>query len=206
MHIKTSLMKRLLILALLLTSAALFAQHPTDKGWRSVGGTGNLRFDLDGDDSRWHSFSLSPEMYFFIGNSFAVGADFGFSLASARSIDSMVILKARQVNLWVAPGLRFYMRDPEKAWRPYLFANAGYQYSAVKYTVEQRTGTQTVNSATVEVSGFRAYGGAGLAWFFSDHAAFDIRMRALDYYPQSQNNMELSYSPVFMIGVQAFFD
>lgn len=201
-------MKRLLLFAAISISVSAFAQHPTDKGWRSVGGTGNLRFDLDADDGTSHYFSLSPEVYWFVANSFGLGTDFGFSMyANKTELGDTASNSNQNISMWVTPGFHFYFRDPEKAWRPYVFLNAGYQYTGSHYKIKMGGNTTTGGSST---TGFRGYTGAGLAWFFSDHAAFDIRMRVLDLYPyrnaDNKVEMEVGYSPTFMIGVQAFFD
>ncbi len=203
-------MKRLLLFAAITISVSAFAQHPTDKGWRSVGGTGNLHFDLDGDDGTYNYFNLGPEVYWFVGNSFGLGTDFGFGMNMNKVEDTAQIDKYQSVSMWVTPGFRFYMRDAEKTWRPYVFANVGYQYSAVHRRTEYKTGTTADYDSKATNSGLRGYTGAGLAWFFSDHAAFDIRCKVLDLYPGRNSNndpeMQFSYSPDFTIGVQAFFD
>lgn len=201
-------MKRLLLFAALSLSVSAFAQNPTDKGWRSVGGTGNLHIDLDGDDGRDHNFMLSPEVYWFVANSFGLGADFGFSMYSHRSVvGDTVTIRNQSISTWVTPGFHFYFREAEKAWRPYVFLNGGFQYTGNHYSTKQNG--QTISGSTA-TTGFRGYTGAGLAWFFSDHAAFDIRMRVLDVSPyrDSQNFVKtrFDYSPSFLIGVQAFFD
>lgn len=203
-------MKRILLFATLFVSVSAFAQHPTDKGWRSVGGTGNLHFDLDNSDGTDNIFTLGPEVYWFVGNSFGLGTDFGFSMLNSRHEDSLTIDKSQSLTMWVAPGFRFYMRDPEKTWRPYIFANVGYQYSGTHNRIEYKTGPAADYDNKYTESGLRGYTGTGMAWFFSDHAAFDIRLRVLNLYPRLDSNghlkMQVDYSPNFMIGVQAFFD
>jgi hypothetical protein len=203
-------MNRLLLFAAITISVSAFAQHPTDKGWRSVGGTGNLHFDLTGDDGTYNYFNLGPEVYWFVGNSFALGTDFGFGLNNSKLEDSLTIAKSQTISMWVAPGFRFYMRDPEKTWRPYFFGNIGYQYSGVHYSTEYKTGSTADYDSKSSTTGLRSYAGAGMAWFFSDHAAFDIRLRILDIYPgydaAGEPKVTVGYNPDFMIGVQAFFD
>jgi len=203
-------MKRLLLFAAISLSVSVLAQHPTDKGWRSVGGTGNLHFDFDKSDGTYNYFNLGPEVYWFVGNSFALGTDFGFGMNTNKVEDSLSIDKYQSISMWVTPGFRFYMRDPEKAWRPYVFANIGYQYSGVHLHTEYKIGSAADYDSKSTNSGLRGYTGAGMAWFFSDHAAFDIRCKILDLYPGRNSNndpeMQLSYSPDFSIGVQAFFD
>lgn len=204
-------MKKVLLCAAMAVSVVAVAQHPTDKGWRSVGGVGNLHFDFDGSDGTDNNFSLAPEVYWFVGNSFGLGTDFGFTMMSHKSDQGDTITsRSQSISMWVTPGLRFYFRDPEKAWRPYYFLNGGFQYtgnhSSMKYDNAPSLDTDSKSSN----SGFRGYTGLGMAWFFSDHAAFDIRMRILDLYPGYNDNgekaMQVGYSPDFMIGVQAFFD
>lgn len=199
-------MKRLLLLAAITISVSVVAQNPTDRGWRSVGGTGNIHIDLDNDDGLYHNFTLSPELYWFVGNSFALGFDFGFSMYSGRREDTTVLTRTKNIDMWIAPGARFYMREPEKAWRPYVFANVGYQYSAGYYNLDYKSTTATDVKGSSDYGGLRAYTGLGTAWFFSDHAAFDIRMRVLNFYPAGSSDLELDYSPTFSFGVQAFFD
>jgi hypothetical protein len=203
-------MKTLLLFASLAVSVSVFAQHPTDKGWRSVGGTGNLHFDLDNSDGTYNYFNLGPEVYWFVGNSFGLGTDFGFSMANSKNEDSTMIWKSQNVGMWVTPGFRFYMRDPEKTWRPYFFANAGFQYNGSHSSTEYKIGPLPDTDSKGSSKGLRGYTGLGTAWFFSDHAAFDIRLRVFDLYPGTDSNgdpeMRFSYSPDFMIGVQAFFD
>jgi hypothetical protein len=203
-------MKRLLLFAAISISVSAFAQHPTDKGWRSVGGTGNLHFDLDNSDGTNNYFQLGPEVYWFVGNSFGLGTDFGFSMMNSKFEDTAQINKNQNISFWVTPGFRFYMRDPEKSWRPYFFANVGFQYSGYHSSTEYKTGSLPDVSGSSSTKGLRGYTGAGLAWFFSDHAAFDIRCKVLDLYPGSNSagdpEMQFGYSPDFTIGVQAFFD
>jgi hypothetical protein len=204
-------MKRLFLFAAISISVSAFAQHPTDKGWRSVGGTGNLHFDLDGSDGINHNFQLAPEVYWFVANSFGLGADFGFSMyANKADQGDTITVRSQSMNMWVAPGFHFYFREPEKAWRPYVFLNAGFQYSGGHYSTKYENNPSANTSGSTSTKGFRGYTGAGVAWFFSDHAAFDVRMRVIDLYPQrnasNQTEMEVNYSPSFSIGVQAFFD
>lgn len=206
-------MKKIFILTAVCLSAFAFAQHPTDKGWRSVGGTGNLHFDLDGDDGTYNSFNLAPEVYWFVGNSFALGTDFGFGMSTSKydNFGDSVTYKTQSLSLWITPGFRFYMRDPEKAWRPYFFGNIGYQltssHSSQTYNYNSSLNSEQNPDPT---KGLRSYAGTGMAWFFSDHAAFDIRLKVLDIYPGYNSNgdpaAQVGYSPDFMIGVQAFFD
>jgi hypothetical protein len=200
-------MKRLLLFAAISVSVSAFAQHPTDKGWRSVGGTGNL----DNSDGTLNTFNLGPEVYWFVGNSFGLGTDFGFGMLNSKDEDSTSIDKFQSISFWVTPGFRFYMRDPEKAWRPYVFANVGFQYTGIHTSTEYKIGSAPDVSGSSSSKGLRGYTGTGLAWFFSDHAAFDIRLRVLDIYPGNDPvtgdpTMNFGYSPDFMIGVQAFFD
>lgn len=204
-------MKKYLFLAAVCVSTLSIAQNPTDKGWRSVGGTGNLHFDLDASDGTDNYFNLAPEVYWFVGNSFGLGTDFGFSSSTmGDKIKDTSKTTSQSVGFWVTPGFHFYFRDPEKAWRPYMFLNAGFSYTGYrnKYTNEINPALNYDNSSSTK--GFRGYTGAGLAWFFSDHAAFDIRLRVLDLYPGTNSNgdpeMKFGYNPDFMIGVQAFFD
>lgn len=206
-------MNRLLLFAALTISVSAFAQHPTDKGWRSVGGTGNLHFDLDGSDGTYNYFNLGPEVYWFVGNSFALGTDFGFGSSTNKYdiIEDSITYKSQSFGMWVTPGFRFYMRDPEKTWRPYFFGNIGYTFSSshnsTKYSYNSALNTESNPDPT---KGLKSYAGTGMAWFFSDHAAFDIRLKVLDIYPGTDANgdpkMQVGYSPDFMIGVQAFFD
>lgn len=206
-------MKRLLLFAVISISVTAFAQNPTDKGWRSVGGTGNIQFDLDPDDGTYNYFNLAPEVYWFVGNSFALGTDFGFGMSTNKYdlVPDSVTFRSQNLSVWVTPGFRFYMRDPEKAWRPYFFGNIGYSVmtsrTSTKHEFNSSLNTETNPDPT---SGLRSYAGAGMAWFFSDHAAFDIRLKVIDILPGRDVNgdpeMQVNYSPSFMIGVQAFFD
>lgn len=206
-------MKKLLLFAAITVSSMAFAQYPTDKGWQSVGGTGNLHFDLDGDDGTDNYFNLAPEVYWFVANSFALGTDFGFGMNTSKRDyfgDSMTV-KSQSLSLWVTPGFRFYVRDPEKAWRPYFFGNIGYQlttsHSSTKFKYNSALDSE---SNPDPMKGLRSYAGTGMAWFFSDHAAFDIRLKLIDVYPDldsnGDNTTSVAFSPDFMIGVQAFFD
>lgn len=203
-------MKALLLFAAISISVSAFGQHPTDKGWRSVGGSGNLHFDLDNSDGTFNSFDLGPEVYWFVGNSFALGTDFGFGMNTSKYEDTATLTKSQSIRMWVTPGFRFYMREPEKAWRPYVFANVGFQYSGGHYNLEYKTGSTPDVDSKSSASGLYGYTGAGLAWFFSDHAAFDIRCKVLNISPvagpNNSTDMEFGYSPTFAIGVQAFFD
>ncbi len=189
-------MKKILLSLLLCSSLTAIAQHPTDKGWRSVGGTGRLYLDIDGDSLHNNVFSLSPEVYWFVGNSFGLGTDFGFSMNNTRNVvNDSLTTSSQSISMWVTPGFRFYFREPEKAWRPYMLVNGGFGYNAT------RTKVSGMPDNVSKGSGFRGYGGMGVAWFFSDHAAFDIRYKMIDY-----NIDNLYFNPEFMIGVQAFFD
>lgn len=189
-------MKHLFLGLTLVMSTFALAQHPTDKGWRSVGGTGRLYIDLDGSDGLNNSFSLVPETYWFVANSFALGTDIGVGFGSSKfDLNDSTTQKQQYASGWIAPGFRFYFREPEKKWRPYVFANAGYVFGSARTKI---TGQPDGKSTT---SGFRGYGGGGLAWFFSDHAAFDIKMTLFDYSMDT-----FYYNPDFKIGIQAFFD
>lgn len=188
-------MKKVLFIASLCVSFAAAAQHPTDKGWRSVGGTGRLYIDLDGSNGTSNTFLLRPETYWFVGNSFSIGADFAFGAGFSKFKFGDSTVTSQFISGGVAPGFRFFFREPEKKWRPYVFGNAGYGFGTYR---TKRTGVPDVVSKS---NGFIGYTGGGMAWFFSDHAAFDIRMTVIDY-----SGGELYYNPDFTIGIQAFFD
>lgn len=181
-------MKRILLLPIfiLIFSISSFAQ--TDKGWRSVGGTGNLNL---GFKDKQYTFGLHPEIYWFVANSFALGIDFGVGFSSIKVNDST---SSSLVYGNVIPGFRFYFRDPEKKWRPYVFANAG---AEVGSRHSKNSGISSKSNSTY----FVGYAGAGEAWFFSDHAAFDIRLHIIDITSSTVN-----FNPNFSIGIQAFFD
>lgn len=180
-------MKRTLLLAsLVLISLSAFSQ--TDKGWRSVGGTGILSLNFK---DKAYNFTLQPEMYWFVANSFGLGLDFGTGIYSLKPDDSTSI---SQASLYVTPGMRFYFSDPEHKWRPYAFGNAGYELYST------RTKYSSVTTKNSDGS-FLGYAGVGLAWFFSDHAAFDTRLHLIDF---SRN--DVFFKPTFSIGIQAFFD
>jgi hypothetical protein len=169
--------------------SASFSQ--TDKGWRSVGGTGNVTTDFKNNR---YGFNLNPEMYWFVANSFALGTDFGFGFASSSSKTDSIKIKYSSVFAYVAPGFRFYFRDPATYhWRPYVFLNAGYETSASHSSINSTKSNTSQN-------GFKGYAGVGEAWFFSDHAAFDMRLHVVDF---SFGNA--IFSPSIYIGIQAFF-
>jgi hypothetical protein len=181
-------MKRLL---LLLAFAGLFVTpsiSQTEKGWRSVGGTGMIRI---GTETPAFNFRLSPELYWFIAEDFALGLDFGGDINTSKPNDTT---SYSDVGAYVAPGLRYYFRDVEKKWRPYAFLNAGLE----TYAISSKTGAlKTKTNGT----GFLGYAGAGLAWFFNKNAAFDMRLHAIDY-----TRNDVRFNPAFSIGIQAFFD
>ncbi|HEU4716936.1 MAG TPA: outer membrane beta-barrel protein, partial [Bacteroidia bacterium] len=157
-------MKRLALSFCLIgfSAVTLFAQ--TGKGWREVGGMGRLDLNYK---NKAYNFDLTPEMYWFTGDHLALGTDFGGGFAALK--DSS--FSSSNVYFYVAPGLRYFFGTPDKnKWRPYLFGNGGYQFGAT-HTKFNGTSTNGTNN------GFRGYAGTGVAWFFSDHAAFDIRMR-----------------------------
>lgn len=179
-------MKRIfLALAFLALLVNLPAQ--TDKGWRSVGGTGRLTLDFKNSS---YYFDLSPEAYWFVANSFALGTDFGAGFFSNKVNDST---SDSQVSAYATLGARYYFSDTEHKWRPYLFGNAGYEVYAGH---SKMNGVKTNSSS----NGFRGYAGAGLAWFFSEHAAFDTRLHIFDY-----TRNDIFFNPSFSIGIQAFF-
>lgn len=203
-------MKRLLLLAAISLSVSAFAQNSTDRGWRSVGGTGSINLDFNSDDGTYNSLALAPELYWFVGNSFALGVDFGFGFSTLKREDTTVLNRSQQINFWVAPGARYYMGNPENKWRPYAFGNAGYQYAVSRYDLDYKSSSATDVSGSSDLGGLRAYAGLGAAWFFTDHAAFDFRMTVLDFYPeiddQGHRGIGFDYSPSFQIGIQAFFE
>lgn len=180
-------MKRILLFTLLSLFISLPAFSQTDKGWRSVGGTGVLGLNFK---DKAYNFSLQPEVYWFVANSFAIGMDFGVGLFSVKTSDST---SSSQASVYAAPGIRYFFSNTDHKWRPYLFGNAGYEaYS----TRSKFNGTSSHSSG----SSFLGYAGAGLDWFFSDHAAFDIRLHVIDF---SHNTV--AFNPTFAIGIQAFF-
>lgn len=181
-------MKRLL---LLLSFAGLFAIpsiSQTDKGWRSVGGTGMLKI---GTKTPSFEFALSPELYWFVADKFALGFDFGVGFSSSKPTDST---SYSDMEAYIAPGFRYYFRDVEKKWRPYAFLNGGLE----TYAASAKMNNVTTKS---DGTGFVGYAGAGLAWFFNEHAAFDMRLHAIDY-----TRKDVAFNPAFSIGIQAFFD
>ncbi len=164
----------------------------TEKGWRSVGGTGRLTLDFENKN---YYFNLAPEVYWFIGKDFALGTDFGVGLATSTTGPDTMQTKGSSFDAYVTPGVRYYFREVEHKWRPYVFGNAGFEMYANRYKVGNADAVKTNGS------GFRGYAGAGLAWFFSDHAAFDIRLHVMDY-----TREDIMFNPSFAIGIQAFFD
>lgn len=181
-------MKRLLTITILISTLSISAFAQTDKGWRSVGGSGMLRLDFTTPTNTY--FGLAPEIYWFVADKFAIGTDFGFGFNSSKTNDSTSF---NGVDAYVTPGLRYYFRDVEKKWRPYGFLNGGFEVYA-------NTSRFNYISTKSSGSGFRGYAGLGLAWFFNEHAAFDIRLHAFDY---TRNDIE--FNPTFTIGIQAFF-
>jgi hypothetical protein len=90
--------------------------------------------------------------------------------------------------------VRYYFRDVENKWRPYAFLNAGVE------TYANRNETSNIVYKS-DGTGFVGYLGGGLAWFFNEHAAFDMRLHLLDY-----TREDAQFNPAFSIGIQAFFD
>jgi hypothetical protein len=180
-------MKRICFISLFAILFSFYSFSQTDKGWRSVGGTGNLNLNFKNNS---YTFGLNPEIYWFVANSFALGTDFGAGFYSIKTSDST---SSSSFNVYVTPGFRFYFRDPEKKWRPYVFGNGGFE----AVSSHSKFANATTNSSSF---GFRGYAGVGEAWFFSDHAAFDIRLHLIDYTLGSA-----AFNPNFSIGIQAFF-
>lgn len=184
-------MKKTVLLPVLLLAFSVSMYAQTDKGWRSVGGTGRLQLDFK---NKGYYFNLSPEMYWFVGNNFALGLDFGVGMFSQKTqVNDSTTVKTRQFSAYAAPGLRYYFSDTEHKWRPYVFGNGGYEFYATHINTN---GADSNNSS----GGFRGYAGLGLGWFFSEHAAFDTRVHLVDY---TQN--DIAFNPYFSIGIQAFF-
>ncbi len=181
-------MKRRLIFFAFATLLTITSFAQTSRGWRSVGGTGFMRAGFKVPSFQ---FNLSPELYWFIADDFAVGIDFGFGFGSSRQNDST---SSSYLTGYIAPGMRYYFRDVEKKWRPYAFLNAGIETYATRSEFSNIT---TKNDGT----GFVGYLGGGLAWFFNEHAAFDMRLHLLDY-----TREDAQFNPAFSIGIQAFFD
>lgn len=181
-------MKRTLLLFAFVALLTLPSISQTEKGWRSVGGTGMIRI---GTKTPSFQFNLSPELYWFVAEDFALGLDFGFGFGSVRQNDST---SSSSLNAYVAPGLRYYFRDVEKKWRPYVFLNAGIETYADSY----KSNNVTYKS---DGSGFLGYAGGGMAWFFNEHAAFDMRLHVIDY-----TRDDAAFNPALSIGIQAFFD
>ena len=181
-------MKRLLLASAILISVSTCSFAQTDKGWRSVGGTGTLALDFKNNS---YTFGLTPELYWFVGNNFALGTDFGVGFYSTKMSDSSSV---SGMSAYVTPGVRYFFGTTDHKWRPYVFGNGGFEYSAGHV----KAGNSTTNSTS---SGFRGYAGAGLDWFFNQHAAFDIRLHVIDYTQKSA-----AFNPTFSIGLQAFFD
>ncbi len=180
-------MKRLYCIIALTTLLALPSFSQTDKGWRSVGGSGMLQLDFKNSN---YNFGLAPEMYWFVADKFALGFDFGFGFGTIKINDST---SSSYINAYVAPGIRYYFRDTEKKWRPYAFLNGGYESYADHFKMNN---VKTNTTST----GFRGYAGMGLAWFFNEHAAFDMRLHVIDY-----TRNQAAFNPTFTIGIQAFF-
>lgn len=179
-------MKKIVLALSFLFAVAANAQ--TDKGWRSVGGTGNLTLDFK---NKSHSFGLAPEMYWFVANNFALGTDFGFGFFAQKPTDSTSF---SGTNFYLTPGIRYYFGDTEKKLRPYAFGNGGFEWMANRSKISG----QTSNSSS---SGFRGYAGMGLGWFFNENACFDTRLHVFDY-----TRNDIFFNPTFSIGIIAFFD
>lgn len=179
-------MKKAILLVALIIATTTFAQ--TEKGWRSVGGSGRIGMSFENPA---FNFNLSPELYWFVANNFALGTDFGFGFNTLKPTDSTSFGNS---DVFATLGARYYFRDTEVKWRPYAFLNGGYEF----YASTSKIGS-TSNSSSGR--GFRGYGGAGIAWFFNQNAAFDLRLHAIDYTRQ-----DIYFNPSFTIGVHAFFD
>ena len=189
-------MKRTLLLVAFASLISSVAFSQTDKGWRSVGGTGNLTLDFK---NHVQSFNLSPELYWFVHDKIALGVDFGMGFFATRPDDST---SASNVSGFATGGFRYYFSDTEHKWRPYMFLNAGYEFYAAHTKFSGVTSNTNGN-------GFRGYAGAGLAWFFNEHAAFDMRVHIIDYGLNnsiSPPESDIMFNPSFSIGIQAFFD
>jgi hypothetical protein len=180
-------MKRIFLLVTFVSLFTFSAFSQTEKGWRSVGGTGVLGLNFKTPS---FNFMLSPEMYWFVKDDVGLGLDFGFGFSSVKSNDSTSF---STLNGYIAPGFRYYFRDVEDAWRPYAFLNAGVETYANNFKSNNIT---TKSDGT----GFLGYAGVGMAWFFNDHAAFDIRLHVIDY-----TREDVQFNPTFTIGIQAFF-
>ncbi|HTL83158.1 MAG TPA: outer membrane beta-barrel protein, partial [Bacteroidia bacterium] len=183
-------MKKLFLIPALLFVLNSTAQ--TDKGWRSVGGTGHLTLDFK---NKAQSFDLSPELYWFVGNNFALGTDFGFGFFNSTSGDS-IKTKSSGTYGYVTPGFRYFFGNTDHKWRPYAFLNGGYEFQASHLKV----GTYSSSSSA---SGFKGYAGMGLDWFFNEHAAFDIRLHVIDF--GLDNSLtpvktDAKFNPSFSIG------
>jgi hypothetical protein len=179
-------MKRILFSFLCIAAFSSLAAQ-TDKGWRSVGGSGQLQLHFK---DKYYGFNLSPEIYWFVANNFALGTDFGAGFVSSKTNDTT---SASSVFAFATLGARYYFSDTEHKWRPYLFANGGWELIAGH-------SKQGSASSNYDSNGFRGYAGGGLAWFFSEHAAFDTRVHLIDY-----SSKTARFDPSFTIGIQAFF-
>jgi hypothetical protein len=168
---------------------------PTQKGRRSFGCIGN--FGWDSYYNEW-AITLSPEMYWFVADNFGVGSDIGLGYASEKGegfspTSGSSSWHNRDFTFSVAPGARYFFLAGKKV-RPYAFANGGIGFSFFHRT---NNATEILSSG----SDLQAYAGAGMAWFISEHAALDVRLRGIDV----QGN-EVFFGSTFGIGFQAFFN
>ncbi|CAN5384350.1 hypothetical protein BH09BAC5_BH09BAC5_09940 [soil metagenome] len=188
-------MKKIFLLSAFSLLFAFSTSAQTDKGWRSVGGSGLIKMDFKNST---YNFGLSPELYWFVANNFELGFDFGFGFGSSKYNDST---SSSGITGYVAPGIRYYFSDTEHKWRPYAFLNGGYEFNAY----HNKTNNIKTNG---NASGFRGYAGMGLAWFFNEHAAFDMRLHLIDYgldNSLSPPKSDVMFNPTFTIGIRAFF-
>lgn len=117
-------MKKLSFLMLLLLASISFAHAQTEKGGLMVGGTGGLNFlDLSEETGAGtiFSFSIAPNVGYFVTDGLAVGAAVGLGFSNNDNSNSS--------NFSFGPFARYYINLGDAALKPFATAGVGFSRS-----------------------------------------------------------------------------
>ncbi len=146
-------MKKLLLLALLISTLKLSAQTEKGKIFLSGATNASLLLSIVPNSNIQNNFNINiaPSIGYFIANDFTMGLSFSFSYLEGSSS----LYKYKSTTYQIAPFARYYFSKPNTITRLYAQANAGI------VNIDSQYGTGLT-------------GQLGIAIFSNQHVSLDI--------------------------------
>lgn len=176
---------------LLFTLATLPLSAQTDKGNTLLIGSSNLGFsstkskmEYDGQSygatTKNSSFSLSPSVYHFVANNFAIG----ITLDTESETNEVDEDKSKSVSTLIGPGVRAYLSNATT--KPYIFADYLMGSSKETYDDGDDKDIYKMKSAAFDL-------GIGISAFITKNIAFDFALGYVGMVLTSKDDSKAKY-------------